>query len=285
MAYHLTAHLAQNLRVLEQTDYTDPQTGRTKCLKDSGTVWLKVLLVICNAAGETDRQYYGGWRYLAEQAGTNTDLATEKVRLFEQLGWLKVMPPRRPEAGRQGKPANCWEVTLPNLPPMVQDLWQAPEKPAEQVASVQSIGEAKRKRDRRSSGSSAPLSAVVGSVVASVQPLPEQQQVQPLAEVVPALPKEVAALAEQAKQIILLKANSDPTLSSPQKLTLVAQAEGSWQVRHRAKQVGKVYEPPLQQVTELHRQGLCADADVVRWLASPDCREQSLRAFIGLPEN
>ena len=55
MAYHLTAHLAQNLEVLEQTEYlTD--TGQTKRLKDSGAVWLKVLLTICNTAGDTDRQ-------------------------------------------------------------------------------------------------------------------------------------------------------------------------------------------------------------------------------------
>lgn len=280
MAYHLTAHLAQNLRVLEQTEYiTD--TGQTKRLKDSGAVWLKVLLTICNSAGETDRQYYGGWRYLAEMSGTNTDLAAEKVRLFEQLGWLKPLAPRRLEAGKQGKPANCWEVTLPNLPPMVQDLWQAPQKPAEQVASVRDITEAKRKKAQRSG--TGELTAVLGSVVAAVQPV--TQQAQPEAEIVPALSKEVAAIVEQAKQVLLLKANTDPNLSQVQKLTLVAQAEGTWEVRHRAQQVGKVLEPPLQQVSELHRQGLCGDADAVRWLASPDCTKQTLRGFIGLPEN
>lgn len=280
MAYHLTAHLAQNLEVLEQTEYlTD--TGQTKRLKDSGAVWLKVLLTICNTAGETDRQYFAGWRYLAKKSGTNTELAAEKVHIFEQLGWLKPLAPRRLEAGKQGKPANCWEVTLPNLPPMVQDLWQAPQKPAEQVASVQQISEAKRKRQQRTG--SADLSAVMGSVVAAVQPITAQAE--PAAEIMQALPKEVAALVEQAKQVLLLKANTDPNLSSVQKLTLVAQAEGGWQVRHRGQQVGKVLEPPLQQVTELHQQGLCNDADAVRWLASPDCTKQTLRGFIGLPEN
>lgn len=281
MAYHLTAHLAQNLAVLEQTEYTDPDTGKTKRLSD-GATWLKVLLTLCNAAGETDRQFYGGWRYLAAKAGTNIDLAMEKVRLFEQLGWLKVMPPRRAEAGMRGKPSMCWEVTLPNLPALVQDLWQAPPKPTEHVAEVKPIGTAKSKRHRRSN-EPVGVGSVLGAVVASVQPI--AQQAQPEAQVMPALPKEVAALAQQAKQVLLLKANTDPNLSEPQKLTLVAQAEGSWQVRHRAKQVGKVFEPPLQQVAELHQQGLCNDADVVQWLASPDCTQRSLKEFVGLPEN
>jgi len=286
MSYQLTAHLAQNLAVLEQEEYVDPETGKTKRLKDSGAVWLKVLLVICNAAGDSDRQYYGGWRYLAAQAGTNTTLATEKVRLFEQLGWLKPLSPRRLEAGMRGKPAQCWEVTLPNLPPMVQTLWQAPEKPAEQVASVQPIDEAKSKRHRRkSTGTTAALSTVLGSVVASVVPITHPEQAQPLAPVVPALPKEVAALLEQAKQIILLKANSDPALSAPQKLSLVAQAEGSWQAPHRTKQVGKVMQSPTTQVATLLREGLVTDAEAVRWLASQECTYQTLRAFIGLPEN
>jgi hypothetical protein len=103
---------------------------------------------------------------------------------------------------------------------MVQDLWQAPQKPAEQVASVQQISEAKRKRQQRTG--SADLSAVMGSVVAAVQPITAQAE--PAAEIMQALPKEVAALVEQAKQVLLLKANTDPNLSSVQKLTLVAQA-------------------------------------------------------------
>jgi len=278
VASHLLIHLAQNLAVLEQAEYTDPKTGKRRKLKDSGAVWLKVLNVICCTAGETDRQYYAGWRYLAEKAGTNQELATAKVAIFVQLGWLAVRPPRRLEGGKKGKPANCWEVTLPALAPLPVDLplWSAPEAPA---AKVQDITTAKRSRRRSSTGADAPtLGAVLtaGATAPAVQP-----EAATLAPIVPAYGKEALQAAKQAANVLLVRVNSElPHLSDSQKLQLLTQHKAVWEERRRSKQVGVWHTAPLQEVQQALATGACTDTQAVTYLASDDARRMTLQEYL-----
>ena len=277
MANHLLIHLAQNLAVLEQAEYTDPKTGNRKVLKDSGAVWLKVLNVICCTAGENDRQYYAGWRYLAEKAGTNQELATAKVAIFVQLGWLAVRPPRRLEAGKKGKPANCWEVTLPALAPLaLPSLWSAPEAPA---AKVQDISTAKTSRRRSSTGADTPTIGAVltaGATAPAVQP-----EAAPLAPVVAVYGKEALQAAQQAANVLLLRVNSElPNLSDSQKLQMLTQHKAVWEERRRSKQVGVWHTAPLQEVQQALATGACTDTQAVTYLASDDARRMTLQEYL-----
>ena len=269
MSALLLIHLAQNVAVLELTEYTDPNTGKSRRLKDTGGTWLKVAIAHCNFAQEPDRYSTAGWRALAKAAGTNTELATKWTLTLEQIGWLTKREPVRSEGGRRGKPANCWEVTLPNLPPKVLELWQEPakQKQAETAAPVKPISEAHSKRSRRSSAPVA-LGQVVGSVV---------QEAQPAAEVVvlpsPAWSAETLQAAERAKQLLLQKGLAEG-LSVPKQLMLVAQAEGGWTARY-----GRQPVCPLQQVQQALAAGSCTDTEAVRYLASGASHKLSLQQF------
>jgi hypothetical protein len=277
MASTLLIHLAQNLAVLEQAEYTDPKTGKRRKLKDSGAVWLKVLNVICCTAGDTDRQYYAGWRYLAEKAGTNQELATEKVAIFVQLGWLAVRPPRRLEAGKKGKPANCWEVTLPALAPLDLPLWSAPEAPP---AKVQDITTAKRSRRRSSTGADAPTIGALLAAGAATAPVAQPEAVT-LAPVVPAYGKEALQAAQQAENVLLVRINSELShLSDSQKLQLLTQHKGIWQERRRSKQVGVWHTAPLQEVQQALASGGCTDTQAVTYLASDEARRMTLQEYL-----
>jgi len=266
MSAPLLIHLAQNVAVLEQTEYTDPKTGKTKRLKDTGGTWLKVAMAHCNFAQEPDRYSTAGWRALAEAAGTNTDLAQKYSDIFAALGWLTKREPVRSEGGRRGKPANCWEVTLPNLPPKTLDLWQEPAKP-KQPAPVQPITEAPSKRSRRSS---APVSLgqVVGSVV---------QQAQPAAEVVaiptPQWSAEALVAAERAKQVLLQKGAAEG-LTIPKQLMLLGQETEGWEKRY-----GKQELCPLKQVEQALAAGTCTDSEAVCYLASGRSHLKTLQEF------
>jgi hypothetical protein len=276
MASTLLIHLAQNLAVLEQAEYTDPKTGKRRKLKDSGAVWLKVLNVICCTAGDTDRQYYAGWRYLAEKAGTNQELATEKVAIFVQLGWLAVRPPRRLEAGKKGKPANCWEVTLPALAPLDLPLWSAPVAPP---AKVQDITTAKRS-GRRSTGADAPTIGAVLAAGAATAPA-VQPEAATLAPVVPAYGKEALQAAQQAENVLLVRINSELShLSDSQKLLVLTQQKGVWQERRRSKQVGVLHTAPLQEVQQALASGGCTDTQAVAYLASHLAGRMTLQEYL-----
>jgi hypothetical protein len=276
MASTLLIHLAQNLAVLEQAEYTDPKTGKRRKLKDSGAVWLKVLNVICCTAGDTDRQYYAGWRYLAEKAGTNQELATEKVAIFVQLGWLAVRPPRRLEAGKKGKPANCWEVTLPALAPLDVPLWSAPVAPP---AKVQDITTAKRS-GRRSTGADAPTIGAVLAAGAATAPAVQPEAVT-LAPVVPAYGKEALQAAQQAENVLLVRINSELShLSDSQKLLVLTQQKGVWQERRRSKQVGVLHTAPLQEVQQALASGGCTDTQAVAYLASHLAGRMTLQEYL-----
>lgn len=268
MSAPLLIHLAQNLAVLEQTEYiTD--TGKTRRLKDSGGAWLKVLLATCNYAQEPDRYCTAGWRALTKAAGTNTDTAQFWVQQFLELGWLAKREPVRPEAGKRGKPANCYEVTLPGLPPKVMELTQ-PMAPV-QRASVQSITEAPSKRAKRS-GSAAGLGQVVGAVVQQIQPEP-LQAVQPVAEVLPVWAKETEAVMESARSVVLHQA-IEKRLSHPQQVIAVEQAAGSWVATYGKRKCA------AQQVNEALTAGACSDTEAVRYLASGLCHRTDLEKFL-----
>jgi len=266
MSAPLLIHLAQNVAVLELTEYTDPKTGKRKRLKDTGGTWLKVAMAHCNFAQEPDRYSTAGWRALAEAAGTNTDLATKWTLRLEELGWLTRREPVRSEGGRRGKPANCWEVTLPHLPPKTLDLWQEPAK-QKQPAPIQPITEAHSKRSRRNS---APVSLgqVVGSVV---------QQADPAAEVVaiatPQWTAEVLQAAERAKQVLLQKGVAEG-LSIPKQLMLLGQTTGGWEVRY-----GKQQQCALKQVEQALAAGTCTDSEAVCYLASGKSHTKTLQEF------
>lgn len=268
MSAPLLIHLAQNLAVLEQTEYST-DTGKSRRLKDSGGAWLKVLLAVCNFAQEPDRYCSAGWRALTNAAGTNTDTAQFWVQQFLELGWLTQREPVRPEAGRRGKPANCYEVTLPGLPPKAMELTQ-PTAP-KPIAPVQSITEAASKRAKRT-GSAAGLAQVVGAVVQQVQPQPSQS-VQPVAEVLPVWSKETEAVMESARSVVLHQA-IEKRLSHPQQVIAVEQAAGSWVATYGKRKCA------AQQVNDALTAGACSDTEAVRYLASGLCHRTDLEKFL-----
>lgn len=265
MSAPLLVHLAQNLAVLEQTEYTS-ETGKRRRLKDSGGTWLKVLLALCNFAQEPDRYCTAGWRALTNAAGTNHDLAEGWVSVFLELGWLAKRDAVRPEAGRRGKPANCYEVTLPGLPPKQLELMQPSPKP---IAPVQSITEAQDKRAKRSGGAAA-LGQVVGAVVHQLHPEP-LQHLEPVPE--PVWSAECAAVMASARSVVLHKA-IEKQLSHPQQVIAVEQASGSWVATYGKRKCA------AEQVQEALAAGGCTDTEAVRYLASGLCHRTDLEKFL-----
>jgi hypothetical protein len=267
MSAPLLIHLAQNLAKLELYEYTT-ETGTRKALKNSGGAWLKLLVAVCNYAQEPDRCCTAGWRAITKAAGTNNDTAQYWVEevFTQQLHWFTKRDPVRPEAGRRGKPANCYEVTLPNLPPKNLELWQ---EPAKQPAPVQPISEAHSKRSKRS-GAPTSLGQVLGNAVAQLQP----EAALPSAEVIP-LPqwsKETEAVMQTARQVVLSQAVSK-NLSAPQQVIAVEQAAGSWSAAYGKR------KPAALQVQEALQAGTCSDTEAVRYLASGLCSRVNLDKF------
>lgn len=268
MSAPLLIHLAQNLAVLEQTEYTT-DTGKRRRLKDSGGAWLKVLMAVCNFAQEPDRYCTAGWRAITSAAGTNTDTAQFWVEQFLELGWLTQREAVRPEAGRRGKPANCYEVTLPALPPKQLELMQP--FAAKPEAQVQSITEAPSKRAKRIGGT-AGLAQVVGSVVHQIHP-EQLQAVQPVAEALPVWSKDTEAVMASARSVVLHQA-IEKQLSHPQQVIAVEQAAGAWVATYGKRKCA------AEQVHEALAAGVCTDTEAVRYLASGLCHRTDLEKFL-----
>jgi len=290
MANHLNIHLARNIARLKQTTFVCPDTGKTQTLGAvGGSLWLQVLLVICNTAHDTNRLYYAGWRWLTQQAGTNNLGATYWVQVFEQIGWLTPNGTHAPDKGKKGKPAKCWLVTLPDLPPLLQEVWQMPEqaRPQQQQqpqqAPVVAINERPKSTAKRV-GAPATLTAQIGNLAKDlanadtngvhVMPAPE-----------PAYSQQTLQVLESAEACIRQQMATQVQGASPEQVErrttlVVEQAKGSWHARY-----GKRL-PPAKQVETALRQGTCTETQAVRYLASGICNKTDLVHFVGgVPTN
>jgi hypothetical protein len=276
MADHLSRYLAQNMAVLEQATYTDPLTGKTRRLKDiAGTAWVKVLIQICNNAGESDREFFTGVRKLAKAAPTTPNKAAEWLAIYEQMGWLTPNGARPTETGMRGRPARCWVVTLPGLPPLVQNLWRDPTaKKPDATAPVVPITE-HAQRKPRTTGSTAALGAVVGNLAADLAHnsigaagAPDQPQQ-------PAWCPEVQQVINDALAVVRTKAASQ-NKSEGLLGALAEQAQSLWETRY-----GK-HPSALDQVQAALQQGQCTNADAVSYLAAGHAgHKKTLQEFLG----
>jgi hypothetical protein len=181
------------------------------------------------------------------------------------------------EAGKKGKPANCWEVTLPALAPLDLPLWSAPVAPP---AKVQDITTAKRSRRRSSTGADAPTIGALLAAGAATATVAQPEAVT-LAPVVPAYGKEALQAAQQAENVLLVRINSElPHLSDSQKLLVLTQQKGVWQERRRSKQVGVWHTEPLQEVQQALASGGCTDTQAVAYLASHLAGRMTLKEYL-----
>lgn len=279
MANHLNIHLARNIARLKQTTFVCPDTGKQQTLGAvGGSLWLQVLLVICNTASDTNRLYYGGWRWLTKEAGTNNTGATYWVQVFEQIGWLTPNGTHAPDKGKQGKPARCWLVTLPDLPPLLHQVWVMPEKatPQQPQAPVVGINERPQSKARRV-GAPATLTAQIGNLVKEVAP-DTTNGVHPEPEP-PYSPHTLQVLASAEacvrQQVATQVQGLDPERADRRTTLVVEQAKGSWHARY-----GKRLSPAKQVETAL-RQGTCTETEAVRYLASGICNKADLAQFVG----
>jgi hypothetical protein len=282
MASHLNIHLARNIARLKQTTFVCPDTGKTQTLGAvGGSLWLQVLLVICNTANDTDRLYYGGWRWLTKEAGTNNTGATYWVQVFEQIGWLTPNGTHAPDKGKKGKPCKCWIVTLPDLPPLLQEVWQMPEqaRPQPIQAPVVAISERPKSTAKRL-GAPATLTAQIGNLAKDLATA-HTNGVHIAPEPQPAYSPQTLQVLDSAeaciRQQIVSQSDGVPPERQALRTTLVVeQAKGSWHARN-----GKRL-PPVQQVENALRQGTCTDTEAVRYLASGQCNKADLLQFVGV---
>jgi hypothetical protein len=112
MSDELLRHLAINSGKLRKTKHFDPALNRERERLEGGT-WLSVLQVLCYHANQKERQVWCGIAKLGKEAGCNLDATYRYLELFEHLGWIEKRAPRRTESHH--KPANCWEITLPEM--------------------------------------------------------------------------------------------------------------------------------------------------------------------------
>jgi hypothetical protein len=282
MANHLNIYVARNMARLKQTKFVCPETGKQQTLGAvGGSLWLQVLLVICNTASDTDRLYYGGWRWLTEQVGTNNTGATYWVQVFEQIGWLTPNGTHAPDKGKRGKPAKCWLVTLPDLPPLLQQVWLPPEKtePQRQQAPVVGINERPKSNARRV-GAPARLTAQLGNLAKDLAPA-SAPVAQPEPEPAPVYSAQTVAVLESAEaclrqQLATQTQGLDPVHAERRTTLVVEQAKGSWHANY-GKRI-----PPVKQVDYALRQGTCTETEAVRYLASGQCNKADLLQFVGV---
>lgn len=278
MANHLNIHLARNMARLKQTKFVCPDTGKTQTLGAvGGSLWLQILLVICNTASDTDRLYYGGWRYLTTEAGTNNTGATYWVQVFEQIGWLTPNGTHAPDKGKRGKPAKCWLVTLPDLPPLLQEVWVMPEKAQPQQAPVVAISERPQSKGKRV-GAPATLTAQISNLAQQLVP-DSAHALQPTPQ--PRYSPDTLQVLENAEACIKQQVATQlqgvtPEQAQRKTVVLVEQAKGSWYARY-----GKRL-PPAEQVETALRQGTCTATEAVRYLASGQCNKSDLLQFVGV---
>lgn len=274
MADHLNRHLGQNLAFLEQATYVCPRSGKTRRLKDiAGSVWLKCLVVICNTAADHDREFFAGIRYLAEKAGTNIEGATEAVDLLEQIGYITPNGFRPPATGKRGRPARCWVVTLPDLPPLLQNLWREPaQKPATSPAAVVPISDQKRKQAPRSGGVSAGVGAIVGNLaqdlaaaVAAADHGTQNTAMQ--------ISRETQQAIDEARALVQAQASLN-NMTERKIGLLLDQAQGSWEHRNGREQSA------IDQVQEALTSGQCTLANAVQWLANGHTNSTPLLQYV-----
>jgi hypothetical protein len=273
MANHLNHHLWQNIGALKQTKYTCPETGKTQALGAvGGSVWLQVLGVICNTA--QNREYYGGWRYLTQKAGTNLDTARYWVEVLEQIGWLTPNGTHAPDKGKQGKPAKCWLVTLPDLPALITPtLWVAKEQ--QQQTAVVAIDDHRKSTAKRVGQTS--LTAQVGNLAQELVP-ESAHALQPAPQ--PTYSAETVQVLESAEACLRAKLANQVQGATPEqtahRLTMqLEQAKGSWHA-HYGKRL-----PAVAQVETALRHGSCTESEAVRYLASGVCGKTDLVQFVG----
>lgn len=278
MANHLHIHLARNIARLKQTPYICPDTGKQQTLGAvGGSLWLQILLVLCNTASDTDRLYYGGWRFLTKEAGTNNTGARYWVQVFEQIGWLTPNGTHAPDKGRQGKPAKCWLITLPDLPPLLQEVWVMPEKAQPKQAPVVGINERPKSTARRI-GAPASLTAQIGNLAKELVP-DSATALQP--EPAPAYSTQTLAVLDSAeacikRQVATQVQGLDPVQAERRTTLVIEQAKGSWYANY-GKRI-----PPVKQVDYALRQGTCTETEAVRYLASGQCNKADLLQFVGV---
>ena len=275
MANHLNHHLWQNIGALKQTKYTCPETGKTQALGAvGGSVWLQVLGVICNTAPDISREYFGGWRYLAKTAGTNLDTARYWVEVLEQIGWLTPNGTHAPDKGKQGKPAKCWLVTLPDLPALITPtLWVAKEQ--QQQTAVVAIDDHRKSTAKRVGQTS--LTAQVGNLAQELVP-ESAHALQPAPQ--PTYSAETVQVLESAEACLRAKLANQVQGATPEqtahRLTMqLEQAKGSWHA-HYGKRL-----PAVAQVETALRHGSCTESEAVRYLASGACGKTDLVQFVG----
>jgi hypothetical protein len=216
---------------------------------------------------------------LAKEAGTNNTTATYWVRVLEQIGYITPNGTHAPDKGKRGKPAKCWLVTLPDLPPLLQEVWVMPEKPPQQQAPVVGISERPQSKTKRV-GAPATLTAQIGNLAQALAP-DNAPTVQP--EPAPAYSQQTLAVLANAEACIRQQLATqvqaqglDPEQADRRTTLVVEQARGSWHARY-----GKRL-PPVKQVENALRQGTCTDTEAVRYLASGQCNKADLLQFVGV---
>ena len=268
MSWHLSIYLSQNLAAIEQMTYTT-EAGKQRKYKDAGNVWLKVLVIVANTADRNSHEYFGGWRYLAKQAGTTEALAKLWIDRHTANGLLKELPPRRQEGAKYGKPSRCWQVTLPNCPEPEIKLWEPPTKP-EAVAQVHPIDKP-TKRKQATQGQS--FGVVLGNVVAQIQPEAQQQ---PEAQ---EQPEKVWSEATQAAignaSTLLLAKAREIGLGVLAQTMQVEKAHGSWHACHYSK-----HGSAVEQIEAALAQGSCTDTEAAKYLACFAQQKQDLAAWL-----
>lgn len=268
MAVHLSIYLAKNLPAIEQMTYTT-EAGTLRRYKDAGNVWLKVLVIVANTADQNSHEYFGGWRYLAKEAGTTEALAKLWLDRHTANGLLKDLPPRRQEGAKYGKPSRCWQVTLPNCPAPDLKLWEPPTKP-EALAPVHPIDKP-TKRKQATQGQS--FGVVLGNVVAQIQP-EAQQQPAPQEQPEKVLSEATQAAIGNASTLLLAKAR-EIGLGVMAQTMEVEKAHGSWHACHYSK-----HGSAIEQIETALSQALCTDTEAAKYLACFAQQKQDLAAWL-----
>jgi hypothetical protein len=279
MANHLNIHLARNIARLKQTKFVCPETGKEQTFGAvSSSLWLQIIMVICNTAADQDRLYYAGWRYLTKEAGTNNTGATYWVQVFEQVGWITPNGTHAPDTGKRGKPSKCWLVTLPDLPPLLQQVWVAPEKaqPTAQrtQAPVVAITDRPQSKAKRT-GAPVSLTAQVGNIVHELVP-DSAHSLQPVLE--PQYSAQTLQVLDTAEVCIRKQLASQQGVQPITELRttlVVEQAKGSWHARYGNRTA------PAKQVETALGQGICTETEAVQYLASGVCTKTDLVQFVG----
>lgn len=274
MAFDLTTYLSKNLPTLCATQFVCPETGKQNTFGAvGGSLWLRVLLVICNTA--QNRLFFGGMRRLTTEARTNNDGAYYWLEVFEQVGWLTPNGTHAMDHGKRGKPAKCWLVTLPDLPDLVQEVWQLPA-PQTQAQVVQLDQHQRTKGNRKRTGTAQTIGAHTSNLAHQLAPdyatQPHAAQVA-ATQLAQALSSDTQQAMHEAENCIRAKVQ-EQQLSPLQAVSVIEQAKGSWLAVYGNRTA------PAQQVHAGLAQGLCTATQAVQYLASGVCAKTDLVQFV-----